>query len=614
MMSRLEQANEILHNVFGYKSFRNQQETIIEAVLQGRDCLVMIPTGGGKSLCFQIPALILDGTAIVVSPLIALMKDQVDQLTANGIKAACLNSSLNQEQQQTIVNQYSSGELKLLYVAPERLALSSFISLIKAIPPSLIAIDEAHCISQWGHDFRPEYLDIGQLKLNFPNIGIIALTATADEMTQKDIQQNLHLQDPLVSVSSFDRPNIRYTIVERFNPIEQIVSFLENQKGNSGIIYCLSRAKVDDMSARLVSRGFSAVAYHAGLTAQERASAQDRFLKDDVSIIVATVAFGMGINKPNVRFVIHANVPRTIENYYQETGRAGRDGLPSEALLLFSISDFSWYRKLINEKEDQLHKSVELHKMEEMIAFVQSNICRRIVLLNYFGEHHTKKCNNCDTCLYPAEQYNGLIDAQKVLSCVYRTDQRYGSQYIADVLRGANRAAIKDNEHDKLSVYGIGKNNTNDYWVSVIRQLIHLGYLKQNLSTFSTLQLTPEARPILRGDIPLSLVKPRLGLVKKSRISRYARSINLTTTLTHEERILFASLKRLRKELADSDNVPPYIVFSDESLLEMVQSLPTNKNEFLLISGVGKKKQEKYGDPFLDEITDFITKRYSNNS
>lgn len=606
-MSIAEKANEVLHNTFGYKSFRHQQLQIIESVVRGEDNLVIIPTGGGKSLCYQIPALLLAGTTIVISPLIALMKDQVDQLLAYGIKAACLTGAQSPEEQQSVMKQYTQGNIKLLYIAPERLATSAFSSLIRAIPPSLIAIDEAHCISQWGHDFRPEYLQIGQLKAKFPNIPIIALTATADEMTRKDIIERLNLNQPNIRISSFDRPNIRYTVVERFNPLEQISSFLENQKGNSGIIYCSSRAKVDDMASRLANRGYSVVAYHAGLTPDARAYAQERFLKDDVPIMIATVAFGMGINKPNVRFVIHANVPRTIEAYYQETGRAGRDGLPAEALLLYNSKDFNWYKKLLDEKEEGVHKSIESHKLNEMVAFTQAQTCRRIVLLNYFGEHRIEKCNNCDVCLYPLEHYDGLVDAQKILSCVYRVEQRYGAQYIVDVLRGSNRASIKENGHHALSVYGIGKDQTSDYWISVIRQLIHLGYLKQNLTAFSTLYLSEDARNVLRGNVTLSLVKPRLELVKKSRQNRYARAINQTTILSYEERILFNNLKRLRKEIAEMEDVAPYIIFSDESLLEMVQTLPENRKELLGITGVGKIKLEKYGELFLDEIESFIT-------
>ncbi|MCX8659950.1 DNA helicase RecQ [Gilliamella sp. B2772] len=607
-MSFKEQIEDVLHNIFGYKSFRNQQKDIIESVIDGRDVLAVIPTGGGKSLCYQIPAVVLPGTAIVISPLISLMKDQVDQLLVNGIPAAFLNATQSGIEQQNVINQYLNHSIKLLYISPERLTVSSFGALLDQHPPSLIAIDEAHCISQWGHDFRPDYRQLNQLSKRFPDVPIIALTATADEMTQRDILNQLNLVDPLFVVRSFDRPNIRYTVVEKFNLTEQVVSFIETQKGNSGIIYCSSRSKVEDMTTRLVARGFSAIAYHAGLSTSERQSAQESFLKDNTQIIVATVAFGMGINKPNVRFVVHADCPRSIEAYYQETGRAGRDGVPAEAMLLFKSNDLSWYKQQIIEKYDNDQKQVELHKIQAMESFAQCMTCRRIVLLNYFGEHRTEPCNNCDICLYPPKQYDALIDAQKVLSCVYRVEQRYGAQYIVDILRGSGRSQIKDNRHDKLSVYGIGKEHNVDYWLSVIRQLIFLGYLRQNISNFNTLQLTENARAILKGEVQLKLAKPRLEIVKKSRLNRYARSINLTTILSYEERILFNNLRRLRKEIADMEDIAPYIVFSDATLLEMVQTMPESKTQLINVSGVGKIKLEKYGNLFLDEINDFVIK------
>lgn len=607
-MSVKDQIEDVLHNVFGYKSFRHQQKEIIEAIIDGRDTLTIIPTGGGKSLCYQIPAVLLPKTAIVISPLISLMKDQVDQLSANGIAAGYLNATQSYAEQQQTIDNYLNHAIKLLYISPERLAVSSFKTLIENHPPSMIAIDEAHCISQWGHDFRPDYRQLGQLSARLPDVPIVALTATADEMTQTDIIHQLNLVDPLIVVRSFDRPNIRYTVVEKFNLLEQVVSFIETQKGNSGIIYCSSRSKVEDMTTRLQSRGFSALPYHAGLPNEDRQKAQESFIKDDVQIIVATVAFGMGINKPNVRFVVHADAPRTIEAYYQETGRAGRDGVPAEALLLYNPNDLDWYHKQIDEKMDGTHKDIELHKLNAMESFAESLTCRRVVLLNYFGENRKQPCNNCDICLYPPEHYDGLVDAQKVLSCIYRVEQRFGTQYIVDILRGSKRAQILENGHEKLSVYGIGKAKSADYWLSVIRQLIHLGYVYQHVGTYTTLMLTQDARKIFKGEIPLSLAKPRLEIVKKSRLNRYARAINLTTILSHDERILFGNLKRLRKELADSENIAPYIIFSDATLLEMVQMRPENRQALLNVSGVGNIKFQKYGQLFLNAINEFIIK------
>ena len=595
-------ALEILHSVFGYQAFRSGQEEVIQAALNGQDSLVVMATGSGKSLCYQIPALCFNGLTLVISPLISLMKDQVDQLLANGIEADYLNSTQTFEQQQQVQNKAISGQLKLLYLSPEKVMTDGFFRFISLCHVSFIAIDEAHCISQWGHDFRPEYTQLGGLKSCFPTAPIMALTATADYSTRQDILQNLQLNRPHLYVGSFDRPNIRYTLVEKFKPMEQLCHFVAAQKGKSGIVYCNSRNKVERITEALKKRGVSAAGYHAGMENTQREQVQRAFQRDNIQVVVATIAFGMGINKSNVRFVAHFDLSRSIEAYYQETGRAGRDDLPAEAVLFYEPADYAWLQKILLEEPESPQRDIKQHKLEAVGEFAESQTCRRLVLLNYFGENRQKPCNNCDICLDPPKKYDGLIDAQKVLSTVYRTGQRFGVQYVIAVLRGMHNQKIKENQHDSLSVYAIGKDKSKEYWQSVIRQLIHLGLLQQvisdnGFSNATTLQLTESARPVLRGEVALQLATPRLSSIAAVSAPQRSAMINY-------DKDLFARLRFLRKQIADKENIPPYIVFSDATLQEMAHYLPQNSSEMLQINGVGAVKLERFGQVFMNIIRD----------
>ncbi|WP_020674791.1 DNA helicase RecQ [Geopsychrobacter electrodiphilus] len=601
-MNVIEQdALNLLQKVFGYQQFREHQLDIIAQVVAGGDAFVLMPTGGGKSLCYQIPALMRKGVGIVVSPLISLMKDQVDALCANGVRAACYNSSLSANEANQVLARLHADELDLLYVAPERLLSESFLERLASLEIALFAIDEAHCVSQWGHDFRPEYIQLGKLQHFFPSVPRIALTATAEKQTRLDILQRLHLERPLQIVAGFDRPNIRYTVMDKQRPYEQLKQFLSGRRDEAGIVYALSRKRVEEISARLQEDGCRAAAYHAGLSADDRRRTQDAFLRDDLQIVVATVAFGMGIDKPNVRFVVHYDLPKNVESYYQETGRAGRDGLPAEALLLFGYGDIAVVRGLIEKSDNQDQTRIELQKLNAMVSFAEAGSCRRRALLGYFGEPMASDCGNCDICLDPPETYAATEDARKALSCVYRVGQRFGIGHVIDVLRGAKTERIFSLRHEQLSTWGIGKEQGQEHWSHLLRQLIHLGYLEQDIGNYSVLKLTESARPLLRGEIELQLSRPR---VKAERKKKPARKI---VGLEYDEQ-LFQLLRARRKKIADRDGVPPYVVFGDASLAEMAASLPTSDSDLLGINGVGQTKLERYGSEFITEIIGYMSR------
>ena len=586
---------------FGHDQFRPLQREIIHDALAGRDVFVLMPTGGGKSLCFQLPALMRDGLTIVVSPLISLMKDQVDALQTSGIPATYLNSTLGHDEAKARRDGLHRGEYRMLYVAPERLMLDTFLKRALNWNIAQFAIDEAHCISEWGHDFRPEYRELKKLRKHLPEVPIMALTATATERVRSDIIQQLHLGDPRCYVASFNRPNLTYGVVPKSGPYEQLLTFIRSRPNDSGIIYCASRKSTDSLARNLNEDGVSAKPYHAGLTSAERTKHQESFLRDDVRVITATIAFGMGINKPNVRFVVHYDLPKNLESYYQETGRAGRDGLPSECVLLFSAGDVAKQLHFIDEKSEK-EARIARAQLQQMVHYAETRECRRATLLEYFGETFSQvPCDACDNCLQPRETFDGTLHAQKFLSCVYRIQARhgfgFGLNHIVDILRGADTEMIRQRRHNELSTYGIGRDLKRDAWQAIGRELLRLGFIECAPGRFTTLTLTPAGREVLRTRTPITLTK-QIDVVGKKEKPR-AGAIEC-------DELLFEQLRGLRRKLADERDVPAYVIFSDVSLREMAGNYPTNTSEFRRIAGVGERKLKDFAQPFLSEIKSYL--------
>jgi ATP-dependent DNA helicase RecQ len=602
-----DQALHLLQTVFGYPAFRSQQGQIVDHVIQGGDALVLMPTGGGKSLCYQIPALIRRGVGIVVSPLIALMQDQVDALAEVGVRAAFLNSTQSFDQILEVEKKMREGELDLVYIAPERLLTQRCLELLEILDIALFAIDEAHCVSQWGHDFRPEYIRLSTLHERFPHVPRIALTATADQQTRDEIIHRLQLENALQFVSSFDRPNIRYQIVEKANGRKQLLDFIEAQhNGDAGIVYCLSRKKVEETAAFLNEHGISALPYHAGMELTERSKNQARFLREDGIVMCATIAFGMGIDKPDVRFVAHLDLPKSIEGYYQETGRAGRDGATANAWMAYGLQDVVQQRRMIDESDaNEAYKRVQSVKLEAMLALCETINCRRVHILDYFGQA-SSPCGNCDTCLSPPVSFDGTVAAQKILSTIYRVDQRFAAGHVVDILRGIDTDRIKQWRHDQLSTFGIGSDKSEAEWRALLRQLIALELIAVDYDNYSALRLTEAARPVLRGETKIQLrqyKKAEKALKHKRQSAKdYAES-----ELSGEQQQLFDKLRWWRVETARTHNVPAYVIFPDATLREIARNAPQTLVDLRAISGVGDKKLESYGNDILQLIAELST-------
>jgi ATP-dependent DNA helicase RecQ len=588
---------------FGYDQFRPLQREIISDALAGRDVFALMPTGGGKSLCFQLPALIRQGLTIVVSPLISLMKDQVDALQTSGIPATYLNSTLDRDEATARWRGLHRGEYRMLYVAPERLMLETFLERAVNWNIAQFAIDEAHCISEWGHDFRPEYRELKKLRTHFPDVPVMALTATATERVRADIVKQLKLRESRCYVASFNRPNLIYRVVPKATPYEQLLEFIRSRPDDSGIVYCASRKSADSLAHNLSEDDVSAKPYHAGLTSTERTKNQEAFLRDDVRVVTATIAFGMGINKPNVRFVVHYDLPKNLESYYQETGRAGRDGLPGECVLLFSASDVAKQLHFIGEKSES-EAGIARAQLQQTIHYAETRDCRRATLLGYFGEEYTKSsCEGCDNCLTPRETFDGTIAAQKFLSCIHRVHAKsgfgFGLNHVVDVLRGADTEAIRQRRHNELSTYGIGREMKREAWQAIGRELLRLGFIECAPGKFATLSVTPAGRDALRQRAPITLTK-QVEIVPQSR-SRRDRAGAIEC-----DEVLFERLRGLRREIADQRNVPAYVIFSDVSLREMARNYPTSAGEFRRIPGVGEQKLKDFADAFLGEIENYL--------
>ncbi len=613
-------SQQVLRDVFGHEAFRPLQQDIVDSVVAGQDAFVLMPTGGGKSLCYQVPAVVREGTAIIVSPLLALMKDQVDALLEQGVAAAAYNSSLDGAEARSVLARFHNDELDLLYIAPERLVGGDFLERLGTVSLSLFAIDEAHCVSQWGHDFRPEYTRLGLLRERFPDVPMMALTATADEATRLDVMEQLGLGEAELFVGGFDRPNICYTVTAKKGATGQLAQFTERHRGEAGIVYCLSRRRTEEVAADLRNNGHAAACYHAGLTSRDRRDVQDGFLSGRLDVVCATVAFGMGIDKADVRYVVHYDMPRSVEAYYQETGRAGRDGLPSEAWMLYGSGDVGRMHRLIEQGENPDQVRMEQQKLSTLASWCEATTCRRQALLGHFGEEAPGECGNCDTCLQPAETYDGTVAAQKLMSCIWRTGQRFGAGHVLDVLMGSKAKRVLELGHDRLSTYGIGGDQPRDEWDGVLRQLIHRGYVVKDLANWSVLTLTKRCQGVLAGEQIVELTRPRPSLAEQSedessnggrrrRKSRRGggkgrrKAAVSDDPLDGEGAELFEALRDLRRELSTALGKPAYVVFSDATLRDMARRRPADEDELLAVKGVGPKKIATYGEAFLEVIS-----------